>query len=72
MGNPISYDLYSSGAGRRMSLSRARKTLVGVGLVGVVTANVAAYFVEHERSDEIAELKSQLHRIETMLASSQS
>lgn len=43
--------------------------LVGVGLVGVVTANVAAYFVEHERSDEIAELKSQVDRIEELLVS---
>lgn len=42
--------------------------LVGVGLVGVVTANVAAYFLESEQSSELAELRSQLDRIEAMLA----
>lgn len=41
--------------------------LVGIGLVGVVTANVAAYFVEQERADEMTEMREQLDRIETLL-----
>lgn len=45
--------------------------LVAVGLVEIVTANVAAYFVENERSDELLQLRSQLDRIEEMLAASQ-
>lgn len=44
--------------------------LVGVGLVGVVTANVAAYFVESERSEEVLQLQAQLDRIEAMLVDS--
>ncbi|MDE0802946.1 MAG: ion channel [Acidimicrobiales bacterium] len=41
---------------------------VGIGLVGVVTANVAAHFVEEEQADELASIRSQLDRIETLLA----
>lgn len=41
--------------------------LVGIGLVGVVTANIAAFFVEEEQRSEIAELRSQLDRIEAIL-----
>ena len=41
---------------------------VGIGLVGVVTANVAAYFVETERASELDELRQQLDRIEARLA----
>lgn len=43
--------------------------LVGIGLVGVVTANVAAYFVEQEQADEMASMRQQLDRIEALLAS---
>lgn len=41
---------------------------VGIGLVGVVTANVAAHFVEEEQADELASIRDQLDRIETLLA----
>lgn len=41
--------------------------LVGIGLVGVVTANVAAHLVEDEQADEIADLRAQLDRIEELL-----
>lgn len=43
-----------------------------VPLVGVVTANVAAYFVESEQSDDLYEIRSQLERIEALLVASQS
>lgn len=43
--------------------------LVGIGLVGAVTANVAAYFVETDREDEIQALQQQLDRIEALLVS---
>lgn len=42
--------------------------LVGIGLVGVATANVAAYFVETGQADELADLRRQLDRIEALLA----
>ncbi len=42
--------------------------LVGIGLLGVVTANVAAYFIERDGVDDISELREQLARIETALA----
>lgn len=38
--------------------------LVGVGLVGVVSANIAAHLVERDREDEMTELRAQLDRIE--------
>lgn len=41
--------------------------LVGIGLVGVITANVAAYFVEQEQAGEMAEMRAQLSRIESLL-----
>lgn len=41
--------------------------LVGIGLVGVVTANVAAYFVESDQDREIARLEAKLDRIEALL-----
>lgn len=43
--------------------------VVGIGLVGVVTANVAAYFVEREQAEEMAVLREQLDRIEALLSS---
>lgn len=42
--------------------------LVGIGLLGVVTANVAAFFVEGDQADDMADLRAQLDRIEAMLA----
>jgi voltage-gated potassium channel len=42
--------------------------LVGIGLVGVLTATVASYFVEEKADQEKAELNQRLDRIEAMLA----
>ena len=41
--------------------------LVGIGLVGVLTATVASYFVEEKADQEKAELNQRLDRIEAML-----
>ena len=41
--------------------------LVGIGLVGVVTATVASYFVEQRQDHNTAELDRRLERIERML-----
>lgn len=59
-------DTYPTGsAGRILSVVLM---LVGIGLVGVVTANIAAFIVEEEQSDELAAIKEQLDRIEAALA----
>lgn len=42
--------------------------LVGIGLVGAVTAAVASYFVEQRQDDQTAELEVRLDRIEGMLS----
>jgi voltage-gated potassium channel len=42
--------------------------LVGIGLIGVLTATVASYFVEEKANEETAALNERLDRIETMLA----
>lgn len=42
--------------------------LVGIGLVGAVTATVASYFVEQRQDDQTAELEVRLDRIEGMLS----
>lgn len=42
--------------------------LVGIGLIGVLTATVASYFVEEKADQEKAELDQRLDRIEAMLA----
>jgi voltage-gated potassium channel len=42
--------------------------LVGIGLIGVLTATVASYFVEEQANKGNAELSERLDRIETMLA----
>ena len=42
--------------------------LVGIGLIGVITATVASYFVEQSQSKETAVLNQRLDRIEDMLA----
>lgn len=41
--------------------------LVGIGLIGVLTATVASYFVEEKSDQEKADLNERLDRIETML-----
>ena len=41
--------------------------LIGIGLVGVVTATVASYFVEQRQDDNTAALDRRLERIEGML-----
>jgi voltage-gated potassium channel len=42
--------------------------LVGIGLIGVLTATVASYFVEEQANKGNAKLSERLDRIETMLA----
>jgi voltage-gated potassium channel len=42
--------------------------LVGIGLIGVLTASVASYFIEEKTGQEKAELNQRLDRIEAMLA----
>jgi voltage-gated potassium channel len=42
--------------------------LVGIGMIGVLTATVASYFVEDKTSRDKADLEARLDRIETMLA----
>ena len=42
--------------------------LVGIGLIGVLTATVASYFVEEKAEQERTELHERLDRIEAMLA----
>jgi voltage-gated potassium channel len=44
--------------------------LVGIGLIGVLTATVASYFVEQQRGDteeRLAAVEGQLNRIEGLL-----
>jgi voltage-gated potassium channel len=41
--------------------------LVGIGLIGVLTATVASFFVEQQADDTIAELSARLERMEAML-----
>ncbi|MGH9121363.1 MAG: ion transporter, partial [Acidimicrobiales bacterium] len=43
--------------------------LIGIGLLGVITANVAAYFVSRERSSDpsLTDLEARLERIESLL-----
>jgi voltage-gated potassium channel len=42
--------------------------LVGIGLIGVLTATVASYFVEERSDRDKVELSDRLDRIEAMLA----
>ncbi len=44
--------------------------LVGIGMLSVVTANVAAFMVESDSESEMVELRSQLDRIEALLVQS--
>jgi voltage-gated potassium channel len=42
--------------------------LVGIGLLGVITANVAAFFVHNDESEQTHELNNKLARMEDLLA----
>lgn len=42
---------------------------LGIGLVAVITATVAAYFVEQDEGSELAEVRDRLDRIEALLLS---
>jgi hypothetical protein len=42
--------------------------LVGIGLIGVLTATVASYFIGKEADENIAEVTGRLERVETMVA----
>ena len=42
--------------------------LVGIGLIGVLTATVASFFVEEEADQQTGELSQRLERIEATLA----
>jgi voltage-gated potassium channel len=41
--------------------------LVGIGLIGVLTATVASYFVEQKADEDTADLNERLDRMEAML-----
>jgi voltage-gated potassium channel len=55
----------TSAGGRRVALVLM---LVGIGLIGALTATVASYFVEEKAGRQTAELNERLDRIEAMLA----
>ena len=42
--------------------------IVGIGLIGVLTATVASYFVEQSNDEDTADVVARLDRIEGMLA----
>ena len=42
--------------------------LVGIGLVGVVTATVASFFIEERQNDTLQQVEARLGRIESLLA----
>jgi len=41
--------------------------LTGIGLIGVLTATVASFFVQQQHSEELAEMKEQLQEIRDLL-----
>jgi hypothetical protein len=41
--------------------------LTGIGLVGVLTATIASYFVQEQHTNELAEIKAQLAEIRELL-----
>lgn len=53
-----------SGAGRTIA---AVLMFTGIGLIGALTANIAAYFVEHDTEDEIAELRADIAALHAKL-----
>lgn len=59
-------DFYPLGIGGR-SVALALM-LIGIGLVGIVTANIAAVIVTDDQDEELSEIKAQLDRIEATLA----
>jgi voltage-gated potassium channel len=54
-----------TGAGKVVAVALM---LTGIGLVGVLTATVASFFVQQQHSSELAELKVQLQEIRDLLA----
>ena len=64
--NTVGYgDKYPISAGERGVATVLM--FVGIGLIGVLTATVASYFVEQGADEERAELIDRLDRIEVML-----
>ena len=45
--------------------------LTGIGLVSALTATVASYFVQEQRSSELDEIKAQLTEIRELIVSQQ-
>ncbi len=41
--------------------------VVGIGLVGVITATLASFFIEEKKDAEIAQVQERLDRIESLL-----
>ena len=54
----------STGAGRWVAVALM---LTGIGLVGVLTATIASFFVQQQHSEELAEVKAQLQEIHDLL-----
>lgn len=53
-----------TGAGKIVAVALM---LTGIGLVGVLTATFASFFVQEQHSEELSELKDELRRIRQML-----
>jgi len=53
-----------TGAGRWVA---AALMFTGIGLVGALTATIASFFVQEQHSQELAEMKAQLHEIRELL-----
>jgi len=53
-----------TGAGKIVAVALM---LTGIGLVGVLTATVASFFVQQQHSTELAEMKAQLQEIKDLL-----
>ena len=43
--------------------------LTGIGLVGVLTATFASYFVQQQHAQELTEIKAKLDQVEALLVS---
>jgi len=56
-----------TGAGRVVATGLM---LTGIGLVGALTATIASYFVQEQHSQEMAEMKAQLHEIRDLIVRS--
>lgn len=53
-----------TGSGRWVAVALM---LTGIGLVGVLTATFASYFVQQQHTEELREVKAQLHEIRALL-----